>query len=191
MKVTKWEEGKQAILSRSWCGDDDVHKSVDFVYKCQKYNQRELQRLVTGHHLIYGMDFSILVIVIFLTHHGPSARHCRLKLLQRQMTAIPCSRLRWPVFLIRSLHAYSSIARRQVRFVFRVSFVFRWRRRYLLTWKYECSSWIKSSGPWLHWAGTLDRSDWRLADEDDGHALDHDPSCHLTTSDQLSLTPAL
>ncbi len=109
-----------------------VHKWVDFVYKCQKYDQRELQRLATGHHLIYGMDFSILVIVIFLTHHGPSARHCRLKLLQRQMTAIPCSRLRWPVFLIRSLHARSSIARRQVSCVIRVNFVFWWRQRYLL-----------------------------------------------------------
>ncbi len=29
------------------------------VYKCQEYNQRELQRYVTGHYLIYGMDFSI------------------------------------------------------------------------------------------------------------------------------------
>ena len=38
---------------------------------------------------------------------------------------------------------------------------------------------------------TLDRSDWRLADEDGGHALAHDPSCHLTTSDQSPLTPAL
>ncbi len=109
-----------------------VHKWVDFVCKCQKHNQRELQRSVTGHHLIYGMDFSILVIVIFLTHHGPSASHCRLKLLQRQMTAITCCCLRWQVFLIRLLHARSSIARRQVSFVFRVSFVIRWRRRYLL-----------------------------------------------------------
>ncbi len=91
-----------------------VHKWVDFVYKCQNYNQRELQRLVTGHRLIYGMDFSILIIVIFLTHHWLSDRNCRLKLLQRQMTAILCRRLRWPVFLISLLHERSSIARRQV-----------------------------------------------------------------------------
>ncbi len=112
-----------------------VHKWVDLVYKCQKYNQRELQRLATGSyrispHLWHGFQHSCHRN--FLTHHGPSARHCRLKLLQRQMTAIPCIRLRWPVFLIRSLHARSSIARRQVSFVFRVSFAFRWRRRYLL-----------------------------------------------------------
>jgi len=40
-----------------------VHKWVDFVYKCQKYNQRELQRLATGSyrispHLWHGFQHS-------------------------------------------------------------------------------------------------------------------------------------
>ncbi len=68
----------------------DVHKWVDFVHKCQKYNQRELHRLVKGHHFIYGINFSILRIAIFLTHHGPSARHCRHRRQVTTPTADDC-----------------------------------------------------------------------------------------------------